>query len=83
MSPRPLLRLLLTGLAAVLPVVLSAAEVTLKRVDDRVRVEVGGKLFTEYVFKGGPKPYFHPVLAADGTQLTRNFPMKKGVPGEV
>ena len=83
MSPRPLLLRLIAGLAAALPALLPAAEVSLKRADDRIRVEVGGKLFTEYVFKGGPKPYFYPVLAADGTELTRNFPMKKGVPGEV
>ena len=83
MSPRPLLRRVLAGLAAALPLVVSAADVALKRSDGRVRVEVGGKLFTEYVFKDGPKPYFYPVLAADGTELMRNFPMKKGVPGEV
>ena len=83
MSPRPLLLRLFAGLAAALPALLPAAEVSLKRSDDRVRVEVGGKLFTEYVFKDGPKPYFYPVLAADGTELTRNYPMKKGVPGEV
>ena len=61
----------------------AASDVKLTRADDRVRVEIGGKLFTEYVFKGGPRPYFYPVLAADGTELTRNFPMKKGVAGEV
>lgn len=55
----------------------------LTRLDDRIRVELGGKLFTEYVFKGGPKPYFYPVLASDGTEMMRHFPMKKDVPGEV
>jgi hypothetical protein len=61
----------------------AAAEVKLTRADDRVRVEIGGKLFTEYVFKGAPKPYLYPVLAADGTELMRHFPMKKDVQGEV
>lgn len=53
------------------------------------RVEIGGRLFTEYVYAGGPKdnlggpahPYCYPILAPDGTPLTRNFPMRD-VPGE-
>lgn len=61
----------------------AANDVILTRSDDRVRVEIDGKLFTEYVFKGAPKPYLYPVLTADGTALTRNFPMKADVPGEV
>lgn len=76
---------MLAGLLA--PAVLLRAantnEVKLTRSDDRVRVEFGGQLFTEYIFKGTPKPYLYPVLAADGTEMTRNFPMKKDVPGEV
>ncbi|HTO03250.1 MAG TPA: PmoA family protein [Opitutus sp.] len=52
------------------------ATVKLTRLDDRVRVEMGGALFTEYIFNGGPRPFLHPILAADGTQLTRSFPME-------
>lgn len=63
----------------------AANEVKLTRAGDRVRVEVGGSLFTEYIFKGAPKPYLYPVLASDGTELMRHFPMKGkgGVPGEI
>jgi hypothetical protein len=61
----------------------NANAVKLTRADDRVRVELGGKLFTEYVFKDGPKPYLYPVLASDGTEMMRHFPMKKDVEGEV
>jgi hypothetical protein len=54
-----------------LPLVAQASEpaskVKLTRLADRVRVEVGGKLFTEYIFKGASRPYLYPVLAADGT----------------
>ena len=53
------------------------------QLDDRVRVELGGSLFTEYIFKGAPRPYLYPVLAADGTELMRHYPMKKDAPGEV
>ena len=59
----------------------SAHAVKLTKLDDRVRVEVGGKLFTEYFFKGASRPYCYPVLAADGTSLVRDFPMKE-TPGE-
>jgi len=58
-----------------------AAPVKLTRLDDRVRVEIGGKLFTEYIFKGASRPYCYPVLASDGTPLSRDFPMKD-TPGE-
>src|SRR5689334_21575671 len=58
-----------------------ALAVKLTRLDDRVRVEIGGKLFTEYIFKGASRPYCYPVLAADGTPLSRDFPMKD-TPGE-
>jgi hypothetical protein len=43
-----------------------------------VRVEVGGQLFTEYVYAdGASRPYCYPILAPDGMGLTRDFPMKK------
>lgn len=77
-------RLLLAGLAA--PACLFsaafAADVKLTRTEDRVRVEIDGQLFTEYIFKGGPKPYLYPVIAADGTPLSRDYPMKNDTPGE-
>src|ERR1051325_5980062 len=60
----------------------SASEVKLTRLTDRVRVEIGGQLFTEYVFgDGASRPYCYPILAPDSTSLTRDFPMKK-TPGE-
>jgi hypothetical protein len=63
------------------PFLASAAEalkpVKLTKLEDRVRVEVGGQLFTEYVFKGASRPYCYPVLASDGTSLVRDYPMKE------
>ncbi|MEO7600018.1 MAG: PmoA family protein [Opitutus sp.] len=50
----------------------------LTTLSDRVRVEIGGELFTEYVFgDGASRPYCYPILAVDGTPLTRDFPMKE------
>lgn len=85
MTTRVLPLFVLAGLVAPLAALqaASATDVKLTRADDRVRVEVGGKLFTEYVFKGMPRPILYPVLAVDGTEMTRNYPMKKGVAGEV
>ena len=81
----PALPLLLLSSLLVPAAALHAAanEVKLTRADDRVRVEIGGQLFTEYVFKGAQKPYLHPIIAADGTQMTRNYPMQADAPGEV
>ncbi|MCX6956818.1 MAG: PmoA family protein [Verrucomicrobia bacterium] len=76
------LLLILSALASV-GVAARAADsaVKLTRLDDRVRVEVGGQLFTEYIFKGASRPYCYPILAPDGMPLTRDFPMK-ATPGE-
>src|SRR6478736_377054 len=75
----PFLSLLL-GIIA--PLGVHADAVTLTKLADRVRVEVGGQLFTEYIFgDGASRPYCYPVLSADGTALTRDFPMKE-TPGE-
>src|ERR1051325_9965586 len=60
----------------------SPANVKLTKQADRVRVEIDGQLFTEYVFgDGASRPYCYPVLAPDGTGLTRDFPQKE-TPGE-
>jgi hypothetical protein len=61
---------------------LTAAPVKLTKLADRVRVEIGGQLFTEYVHgDGSSRPYCYPILLGDGTGLTRDFPMKD-TPGE-
>lgn len=76
MRPNPVLLGLLAALAIRVPVA-AGEPVRLTRLPDRVRVEVGGRLFTEYVHgDGASRPYCHPVLAADGTPLTRDFPMR-------
>jgi hypothetical protein len=58
-----------------------ALEVKLESLSDRVRVEIGGHLFTEYIFKGSNRPYLYPVLMPDGVSLVRDYPMKTS-PGE-
>jgi len=76
---RPLLVVIFLGWQAVAA---TAAEVRLTPLTDRVRVEIDGALFTEYVFgDGATRPYCYPILAPDGTPVTRDFPMKD-TPGE-
>lgn len=75
--PLPLRALVTASLLAALASRLPGSEpVTLTRLPDRVRIDVGGRPFTSYVFAGAHRPYFYPVLAPDGTELNREYPMK-------
>src|ERR1041385_8109719 len=55
--------------------------VNMTLLDDRVKVEVNGRLFTEYVFKDVPRPYFYPLIGPGGVAMTRKWPMESP-PGE-
>src|ERR1041385_1697976 len=55
--------------------------VQITTLSDRLRVEINGELFTEYVFKDTPRPYCYPLIGPDGVAMTRNWPMKD-VPNE-
>ena len=55
--------------------------VQLSKLSDRVKVEINGKLFTEYVFENTPRPYCYPLLGPGQLEMMRHAPMKK-VPGE-
>jgi len=43
---------------------------------DHVRVELNGRLFTEYYFTNVPRPFFYPLLGPGQLPMTRNWPMK-------
>lgn len=82
------MRFLLSGLisgvlAAVAAAAEAADEVVLTRLDDRVRVEIDGTIFTEYLFRHATakRPFLYPVVLADGTRMTRDFPLEE-TPGE-
>ncbi len=80
MNPRNLAVVALCLLPAFQPTFAAetAPAVKLTPLTDRVRVEIGGTLFTEYIFgDGATRPYCYPILAPDGTSLTRDFPMKQ------
>ena len=71
----------LTVLAALALSQLAFGEVEVKKLDDRVRVEIGGKLFTEYRFAGAPHVYYYPLIGPGGAKMTRAWPMEDA-PGE-
>jgi hypothetical protein len=82
MSPKPLF---FVALAAALNLSALAAEtaegVHITELPDKLRVEIDGELFTEYVFKGASHVYFYPLHGPGGLPMTRNWPMKS-VEGE-
>ncbi len=59
-----------------------AQQVSLTQLKDRIRVEVDGRLFTEWRHQEWVAPYLYPVVGPNGGNITRNYPMKAGVPGE-
>ena len=54
------------------------AGVNITKQPGKLRVEIGGKLFTEYCYQEVTKPYFYPVMAPTGKNITRHWPMKDG-----
>jgi hypothetical protein len=56
--------------------------VELKRSGDSVEVLVGGRAFSTYYFSAMAKPYLFPLRSAEGTVVTRSFPMVTNIPGE-
>ena len=70
-------RFLLLGILACLPA-LPADEVQLDRLGNRIDISIGGEPFTAFYFgSDATKPYLHPLRAADGTIVTRGYPMEE------
>jgi hypothetical protein len=60
----------------------ASAQVRFTQSDGQIAIEIDGKPFSTFYFGGkAPKPYLHPVRAADGTIVTRGYPMEN-LPGE-
>ncbi len=57
-------------------------EVKVVKQTDRVDVLMDGKPFAAYVFQGYKRPIVYPIVGPHGIGMTRNYPMKKDVPGE-
>ena len=60
----------------VLAAAFSWAQVKLTQAPDRIRIEIDGKHFSDYIISAdAPKPYLHPIRTAGGKQISRSFPM--------
>lgn len=55
--------------------------VRITQTNDILRVELNGKLFTEYFYTNVPRPFCYPIIGPGGVAMTRNYPMAK-VAGE-
>ncbi len=55
-----------------------ASGVRLMERDDKITVEVNGKLFTEYRFREPQRPFFYPVIGPTGVPIIRHWPMGDG-----
>ncbi len=53
------------------------ADVTVTEKDDRIRVEIDGKLFTESRFRGAPHVYFFPLIGPGDAKMTRSWSMEE------
>ena len=60
----------------------SSAEIAVKPEEGKLRVEIDGRLFTEYRYQGYEKPILYPIIGPYEIGMTRNYPMRKGVKGE-
>lgn len=78
--------LLLTLFSLTVPLALAASSasstahpdaVTLSDEGARLKVEIGGQLFTEYHYRDVPRPFLYPVIGPGGLPMTRNWPMKQ------
>ena len=55
----------------------TTAGVNITEGENKLRVEINGNLFTEYVFGCDKKrPYFYPVIGPTGVAVIRHWPMK-------
>jgi hypothetical protein len=61
-----------------------AGEITFKKGKGKVTVNLDGQFFTEYLYAdhGRSKPVLYPVIGPGGARMTRDYPFKKGTPGE-
>jgi len=75
---------LLLLLFAIILAPVQAEKVSLKKAKGKVIVEIDGELFTEYLYEGQgrSKPVLYPILGPGGIRMTRDYPFKKGTPGE-
>jgi hypothetical protein len=68
--------LLVAVCAALNPSTAGAQGVNITESTNRLRIEINGRLFSEYYFADVPRPYCYPVIGPGETPMTRDWPMK-------
>jgi hypothetical protein len=68
--------LLVAVCAALNPSTAGAQGVNITELTNRLRIEINGRLFSEYYFADVPRPYCYPVIGPGETPMTRDWPMK-------
>lgn len=59
-----------------------APSISVKKAGDLHQVFIGDELFVGYNTKNTAKPFLYPIIGPTGANMTRHYPMKKGVAGE-
>jgi len=79
MKGSPTFRLLILAMSIAAAGCLSTrkSQVQITQLDDKLRIEINGELFTEYHYKNVPRPYFYPVLGPDELPMTRKWPLEQ------
>src|SRR5690606_16105322 len=58
------------------------AEVRITEGEGRLRIEVGGEHFADYVYQGYSRPFLFPLRGPGGVGITRQWPIADAAPGE-
>ena len=61
------------GLAAAIQTL--AGDVKITRQKGKLRIEVDGQHFADYVYEGYSRPFLFPIIGPQGAKMTRNWPM--------
>jgi hypothetical protein len=58
------------------PLPKGAGKVQIKEEPGKLRIEINGQLFSEYIYENTTRPFMYPIVGPDGAHMTRNWPMK-------
>ncbi|MBT7701286.1 MAG: PmoA family protein [Verrucomicrobia bacterium] len=68
--------MVLLAVSSVLATASHAGELAASREDGSLRVTVDGDVFTAYHYEAADRPFFYPLIAPTGDNITRHWPMK-------
>ncbi len=69
-------RVILLAVSSVFATATHAGELAASKEDGSVRVTVDGAVFTAYHYEAADRPFFYPLIAPTGDNITRHWPMK-------